>query len=338
MRKNMKKIYLIDSENVNDAWVELLPVLEGGDRITVFYTDKSPHMCYQHVIALLEKEREIRFIKCFEGNNALDFQLVSELGYMLCEMPDYEYVIVSNDTGFDAIVKYWEKRGRKVSRIKGRECRAVAKKASEKQPFYEETKGTVSFEAEEGETFIASCAGEPAETEEPGEPGELREPEESAGAEADLSKEPEGADELTDIFKANGSEDAAGEAQLVCDMLHVISLHKMALFHNALTCMFDQKTGDEVYAYIKKHRADYRAAPGTYISKKKERERYYIGLALSANGLPAEMAQELHKILYSIPKKELKSLNNAIIKKYGRDEGAKYYAVLKKHLKVIGKL
>ena len=49
----MKKIYLIDSENVNDAWVELLPVLEGGDRITVFYTDKSPHMCYQHVIALL---------------------------------------------------------------------------------------------------------------------------------------------------------------------------------------------------------------------------------------------------------------------------------------------
>ena len=32
----MKKIYLIDSENVNDAWVELLPVLEGGDRITVF--------------------------------------------------------------------------------------------------------------------------------------------------------------------------------------------------------------------------------------------------------------------------------------------------------------
>ena len=37
-------------------------------------------------------------------------------------------------------------------------------------------------------------------------------------------------------------------------------------------------------------------------------------------------------------KKELKSLNNAIIKKYGRDEGAKYYAVLKKHLKVIGKL
>ena len=77
MRKNMKKIYLIDSENVNDAWVELLPVLEGGDRITVFYTDKSPHMCYQHVIALLEKEREIRFIKCFEGNNALDFQLVS---------------------------------------------------------------------------------------------------------------------------------------------------------------------------------------------------------------------------------------------------------------------
>ena len=74
----------------------------------------------------------------------------------------------------------------------------------QKQPVYEETKGTVSFEAEEGETFIASCAGEPgelAESEEPGESGELREPEESAVAEADLSKEPEGADELTDILR-----------------------------------------------------------------------------------------------------------------------------------------
>ena len=54
----MKKIYLIDSENVNDAWVELLPVLEGGARITVFYTDKSPHMCYQHVIASGKRERD----------------------------------------------------------------------------------------------------------------------------------------------------------------------------------------------------------------------------------------------------------------------------------------
>jgi len=118
----MKKIYLIDSENVNDAWVELLPVLEGGDRITVFYTDKSPHMCYQHVIALLEKEREIRFIKCFEGNNALDFQLVSELGYRLSQNADREYVIVSNDTGFDAAVRYWSTRKMPVSRLSGKEC------------------------------------------------------------------------------------------------------------------------------------------------------------------------------------------------------------------------
>ncbi len=297
----MQKLYLIDSENVNDAWVDLLPVLECGDGITVFYTDKSPHMCYQHVIALLEKEGEIRFIKCFEGNNALDFQLVSELGYMLCDMPDCEYIIVSNDTGFDAIVKYWEKRGKKVSRIKGRDCRLEAKKCSEaQQPVYEETEGTVVFEAEEGETLLASCDTESVNLCIPGK--------------------------------------TLKETEFILNMLKVISLHKMSLFHNALTCMFEQKTGDEIYAYIKEHRADYMAAPGEYISKKKERERYYIGLALLNSGLPQERAQELHKILYSIPKKELKALNNAIIKKYGREEGAKYYAVLKKHLKVIGKL
>lgn len=327
----MKKVYLIDSENVNDAWVDLLPVLECGDSITVFYTDKSPHMCYQHVIALLEKEREIRFIKCFEGNNALDFQLVSELGYMLCEMPECEYVIVSNDTGFDAIVKYWEKRGRKVSRIKGRECRAAAKKTSQAQPVYEEAEETVSFETE-GETLIAACAAE--ETEEPVEaPDDV----ELAGVETDET-ETAGTEAFVEILAKNGSEDPAGDAELILNMLKVISLHKMALFHNALTCLFEQKTGDEIYAYIKKHRVDYMTASGEYISKKKERERYYIGLALSGNGLPEEKAQELHKLLYSIPKKDLKSLHTAILKKYGRDDGAKYYAVLKKHLKVIGKL
>lgn len=126
----MKTVYLIDSENVNDAWVDLLPVLDCEDEIIVFYTDKSPHMCYQNVIALINNEKKITFIKCFEGNNALDFQLVTELGYMLCATPENTYVIVSNDTGFDAIVKYWQKKELCVSRIKGKECKKEAQKVS----------------------------------------------------------------------------------------------------------------------------------------------------------------------------------------------------------------
>ena len=42
----MKKIYLVDSENVGDIWVPLLVSSQPEDVILVFYTQKSPHMNY----------------------------------------------------------------------------------------------------------------------------------------------------------------------------------------------------------------------------------------------------------------------------------------------------
>lgn len=118
----MGKIYLVDSENVGDIWVPLLVSSQEDDEVLVFYTTKSPHMNYENVRILKETEKEADFIKCFEGSNALDFQLVSELGYRLSQNADREYVIVSNDTGFDAVVRYWSTRKMPVSRLSGKEC------------------------------------------------------------------------------------------------------------------------------------------------------------------------------------------------------------------------
>ena len=118
----MGKIYLVDSENVGDIWVPLLVSSQEDDEVLVFYTTKSPHMNYENVRMLKETEKEADFIKCFEGSNALDFQRVSELGYRLSQNADREYVIVSNDTGFDAVVRYWSTRKMPVSRLSGKEC------------------------------------------------------------------------------------------------------------------------------------------------------------------------------------------------------------------------
>ncbi len=100
----------------------LLVSSQPEDEVFVFYTQKSPHMSYENVRLLKETEKEAIFIKCFEGSNALDFQLVTQLGYMLCENPEYQYIIVSNDTGFDAAVRYWMARKMPVSRLSGKEC------------------------------------------------------------------------------------------------------------------------------------------------------------------------------------------------------------------------
>lgn len=131
----MRKVYLVDSENVGDVWVPLLVSSQPDDEVLVFYTLKSPHMNYENVRILKETEKEAVFIKCFEGSNALDFQLVSELGYRLREDLESEYIVVSNDTGFDAVIRYWAARNMRVSRLSGKECyrNLVAKRQRREQ-------------------------------------------------------------------------------------------------------------------------------------------------------------------------------------------------------------
>ena len=134
----MKRTYLIDSENINDVWVEILDALEIGDCIMVFFTDKSAHMGYDRIVRLMELEKgTVKRIRCFGGQNALDFQLVTELGHQICQDQECEYVIVSNDTGYDSVVRYWQQRGCSVSRIKGMECTKLAsrmKKQRQEEP------------------------------------------------------------------------------------------------------------------------------------------------------------------------------------------------------------
>lgn len=141
----MRRTYLIDSENINDVWVELLQVLEDGDEILVFYTDKSAHMGYDRIVCLMEQKRgAVHWIKCFEGQNALDFQLVTELGSCLSQNGSREYIIVSNDTGYDAVVRYWQQKGCSVRRIKGTDCEKGAPEERRQEEKAEKAEKAVS--------------------------------------------------------------------------------------------------------------------------------------------------------------------------------------------------
>lgn len=121
----MAKIYLVDSENVGASWSQLLPSLSGEDKMYVFYTDKSPYISYENLLQVIAYCNIPVFIKCHEGKNALDFQLVSELGFKLCQSPEAEFFIVSDDYGYDAAVKYWSGRKYNVHRVTKKFCRPM---------------------------------------------------------------------------------------------------------------------------------------------------------------------------------------------------------------------
>lgn len=112
-----KKLYLVDTENVGSAWKELVVQKEPKDKILLFYTEKSPHISYPDFEFLCHYTDAFEMIPCHKGKNGLDFQLVSYLGYLLKTAPKTEYIIFSNDVGFDSVVKFWSERDVCVSRV-----------------------------------------------------------------------------------------------------------------------------------------------------------------------------------------------------------------------------
>ena len=127
-RYDYMKQYLIDSENVGDFWIPLLDLPADKARLIVFYTKNSPHMSYDSLIKLKESDRTVTFIKCYEGTNALDFQLCTELGFLIAGNPGDEFIIVTNDTGYDAAVKYWRRKEYSVKRIAGKDSRTGSRR------------------------------------------------------------------------------------------------------------------------------------------------------------------------------------------------------------------
>lgn len=113
------KVFLVDSENMGDIWGALLEKMTFWDRLVIFYTKNSSHMACESTIQFLKhRKKRMEWIACVEGPNALDFQLVTELGARISRDKNSEYIIISNDKGFDAAVDYWTKRGRKIRRTK----------------------------------------------------------------------------------------------------------------------------------------------------------------------------------------------------------------------------
>ena len=110
-----KTILFVDTENVNNYWMQTLDYYANRDLIDVrlFYTEPGPRLSYDDLRQIYEKQVRLSFILCVRGTNALDFQLATQLGCDIAkEDPQTtEFVIVSNDHGFDPVVKYWKTNG-----------------------------------------------------------------------------------------------------------------------------------------------------------------------------------------------------------------------------------
>lgn len=108
--------YLVDTENTGHEWFDIAMRCADGHRCLLFFTDYTAKLTFSEFARLAPIAASIECIQCRTGSDALDFQLVTELGYRIAKNANEEYVIVSNDMGFDIVVKYWCDRGISVNR------------------------------------------------------------------------------------------------------------------------------------------------------------------------------------------------------------------------------
>lgn len=110
--------YLIDYENVKMRGLDGLSQLKGEDKVCIFYSENADSLTFEMHRTLNEAHAEITYQKVEVGTkNALDFQLATYLGYIICEnigKGEEIYYIVTKDNGFSSLVNYWTKQKIKV--------------------------------------------------------------------------------------------------------------------------------------------------------------------------------------------------------------------------------
>ena len=104
--------YLVDFENTREHGLDGIEKLTEDDEVCIFYSKSADHLTFEGCEKLLNTKANVVMYRAEVGSpNALDFQLVTSLGYMIhknmCENRQSKYCIVSRDHGFDCVAEFW---------------------------------------------------------------------------------------------------------------------------------------------------------------------------------------------------------------------------------------
>ena len=376
--------FLVDSENVNDNWLMLFDMADEDDEIVVFYTKKSPHMSYMSVIRLIENNKiNIRFEECYEGTNALDFQLVSYMGYLMggggacsenecdaasAETGADEYIIMSNDTGYDPAVRFWKDKGYAVRRFNVNFCKqAVQRRKNIKYqvvadiPSKEDTANintdndaitAKSYNLNElfdgnhsSYTYSEPLSDELATNDDLPSSDKLMTNDDlpftdeqtpnnnsnkNEAAEAKVSMD---TIETSDISEVSAASEDFDHFE-VDSFLNCMGKDNLLKLHETLVHVYGMKQGQIIYKTIKDK--SYSFTPEKLTRKKKVERFTGIIFAHSDIDDPGNFVDFLEKNKNKT--KNLNGIRSAITKSYGETDGLKYYSLFKPYFKIISAL
>ena len=165
--------------------MEGVELLTEEDTVCIFYSDNADSMTFDLHRKLNETKANIIYHKVAVGTkNALDFQLATYLGYLICGQQNEgihpNYFIVTKDNGFTSLMVYWKAQGVPV--------RIIRNLLWGKNPVAEQN--LLTEEENEAETVVTT-AEDVAEQPQPIQPEPVEETKEPAQPEPEKADAPE---------------------------------------------------------------------------------------------------------------------------------------------------
>lgn len=101
-------IYLIDFENVGNEGLKGIELLEKEDAVHILYNEAISRLTFPMAEKIFGCKAQVKFFAAsVGGNNALDFQLSSWLGYLYGQKQEEIYNIISKDKSFLHAAEFW---------------------------------------------------------------------------------------------------------------------------------------------------------------------------------------------------------------------------------------
>lgn len=149
-------IYLIDFENVHSDGLKGIEQLGKKDKCYIFYSEHAGVLTFNMHKRITESKADIFYVEAQVGmKNALDFQLVSYLGYMIREAHEEDYCIISNDKAFELVGRFWQDKNVNVCSAV---CLEQAKESGEHSRLHSELEKLIT-NSDELE-FVEKCINE----------------------------------------------------------------------------------------------------------------------------------------------------------------------------------
>lgn len=256
-------VFLVDFENVKSSGLNGINRLDESDRVVIFYSENADSMTFDLHEQINKSKADITFQKVTVGiKNALDFQLATYLGYLICqnekEGQEVRYYVVTKDHGYSSLETYWTQRRYRVTLIGSLASGKIISNGQEEQlPSQGASARPTDLQPEE---FLAAdpAAEAEAEPESTGEGNKKKKKKKESDSKSGKKsgKKKEESPEVKELRIR--VEQAVPDKSVVDLVVNYIQKYKTKLgINNALAKEFkDSKKASEIYKSIKPLIAD----------------------------------------------------------------------------------